>query len=250
MALSSASASSASAAQATDADGCAAATMAGVLAGEQFGLGLGVAGQQDRIGSQEISHRRHGSIVQLAACRATHLGHRQARHSVAKLCNYPTKREDSRLMPKPSGPDRGGTPKRRSTAAPRANRVTSRGPSPTSRPDDGATEATPRSRTIRNRDRGDQPDPTRRAAPKNTGRVAARTSLHRPGFDAKETAIIAPPPEPATEVFADAAGHRTAPASRRGHPKAAVPQSIPPRLGAEAARHPGNATGAGCWRWS
>ena len=62
MALSSASASSASAAHATDADGCAAATMRRVLGGGEFGFGCGVAGQQYRIRSQEITHRVMASL--------------------------------------------------------------------------------------------------------------------------------------------------------------------------------------------
>src|SRR5215472_9346488 len=58
-----------------------------------------------------------------------------------------------------------------------------------------------------------------------------------PGFDAKETAVIATPPEPATEVFPSppgaAAPGAEGPPTQMGavHPKAAVPQSIPPRLG-------------------
>lgn len=53
-----------------------------------------------------------------------------------------------------------------------------------------------------------------------------------PGFDARETAVIAAGPEPSTEVFAstprpDATTQHNVP------PKAAVPQSIPPRLGAK-----------------
>lgn len=50
-----------------------------------------------------------------------------------------------------------------------------------------------------------------------------------PGFDAKETAIIATPVEPATEVFAPA-GEAAQPDIP---PKVAVPQSIPPRFGAK-----------------
>jgi hypothetical protein len=54
-----------------------------------------------------------------------------------------------------------------------------------------------------------------------------------PGFDAKETAVIATPPEPATEVFASPPGAE-GPTTQMGvPPKAAVPQSIPPRLGAK-----------------
>ncbi|MGB8387790.1 hypothetical protein, partial [Mycobacterium sp.] len=52
-----------------------------------------------------------------------------------------------------------------------------------------------------------------------------------PGFDAKETAIIATTPEPATEVFATPP-EPDGPTAQLGiPPKAAVPQSIPPRLG-------------------
>jgi len=34
-----------------------------VVTGVQLGFGIGVAGQQGRIGSQQIMHRRHGAIV-------------------------------------------------------------------------------------------------------------------------------------------------------------------------------------------
>jgi hypothetical protein len=55
-----------------------------------------------------------------------------------------------------------------------------------------------------------------------------------PGFDAKETQVIATPVEPATEVFASPPGEEGAPPPQMGvPPKAAVPQSIPPRLGAK-----------------
>lgn len=54
-----------------------------------------------------------------------------------------------------------------------------------------------------------------------------------PGFDAKETAIIATPQEPATEVFASPQGGEGETTQPGVPPKAAVPQSIPPRLGAK-----------------
>ena len=70
-----------------------------------------------------------------------------------------------------------------------------------------------------------------------------------PGFDAKETAIIATTPEPATEVFATPP-EPDGPTAQLGiPPKAAVPQSIPPRLGGKL-RTTGNSIGAGCWHWS
>ncbi|HUH71796.1 MAG TPA: hypothetical protein VLZ05_24710 [Mycobacterium sp.] len=52
-----------------------------------------------------------------------------------------------------------------------------------------------------------------------------------PGFDAKETTVIATTPEPATEVFAPPPGPDGATAQLGVPPKAAVPQSIPPRPG-------------------
>ena len=54
-----------------------------------------------------------------------------------------------------------------------------------------------------------------------------------PGFDAKETAIIATTPEPATEVFATPPAPEGPTAQLGVPPKPAVPQSIPPRLGAK-----------------
>jgi hypothetical protein len=56
-----------------------------------------------------------------------------------------------------------------------------------------------------------------------------------PGFDAKETQVIATSAEPATEVFASPppAEGATAQMGAPLPPKAAVPQSIPPRLGAK-----------------
>jgi hypothetical protein len=61
-----------------------------------------------------------------------------------------------------------------------------------------------------------------------------------PGFDAKETAVIATAPEPATEVFptppvpAGPPGQAGIPPTAIPNPpKTATPQSIPPRLGAK-----------------
>lgn len=52
-----------------------------------------------------------------------------------------------------------------------------------------------------------------------------------PGFDANETAVIDTGPEPATEVFQ--AGEAQPGGQGRSTPRAAVPQIIPPRLGAK-----------------
>lgn len=61
-----------------------------------------------------------------------------------------------------------------------------------------------------------------------------------PGFDAKPTTIMPTAPEPATEIFASPPGDPTA----RQPMKAAVPQLIPPRLGAKLRTSP-NAN----WGW-
>lgn len=62
--------------------------------------------------------------------------------------------------------------------------------------------------------------------PDDTSESAHERRFTAPGFDAKETTVIATTPEPATEVFA------TPPHGQLGAPqKAAVPQSIPPRFG-------------------
>lgn len=53
-----------------------------------------------------------------------------------------------------------------------------------------------------------------------------------PGFDSKETAIIATTPEPATEVFSTSPGQQAGPPGMP--PKPAVPQSIPGRDGGKA----------------
>src|SRR6202011_3407659 len=53
-----------------------------------------------------------------------------------------------------------------------------------------------------------------------------------PGFDSKETAVIATPPEPETEVFAPPPPQEGETAQLGAPPKSAVPQAIPPRLGA------------------
>jgi hypothetical protein len=91
-----------------------------------------------------------------------------------------------------------------------------------------------------------QPDPEREPEATSAGQPRERR-FTAPGFDAKETAIIATPPEPATEVFATpsvppgslgqgatppAAPPNLAPPQHPPPgPKTATPQSIPPRRG-------------------
>ncbi len=127
-------------------------------------------------------------------------------------------------MPNAPEPDRGGTPKR---PDPRSET----GGEPPAEPGDDATESYPmiptdtETQTVVINKPGGDPE----------GQADAQQRERRftaPGFDAKETAVIATSAEPATEVFAthpgqDETAHAAAP------PKPAVPQSIPPRLGAK-----------------
>ena len=134
-------------------------------------------------------------------------------------------------MPNAPEPDRGGTPNRpgfdprESPSEPSGERA--------AEPGEGATEGYPlvpsdpetETVVINKSDPDNDPD-----APESQQRARRFTA---PGFDAKETAVIATSPEPATEVFASPPGPE-GPTAQMGAPsKAAVPQSIPPRLGAE-----------------
>ena len=91
-----------------------------------------------------------------------------------------------------------------------------------------------------------QPDPEGEPEATSEGQPRERR-FTAPGFDAKETAIIATPPDPATEVFATppvppgAPGQGATPPAAPPNlqhpqhppagPKTATPQSIPPRRG-------------------
>jgi flagellar basal body-associated protein FliL len=88
-------------------------------------------------------------------------------------------------------------------------------------PRDAETETV----VINKTDPGNDPEPA--------GGQQRERRFTAPGFDAKETAIIATPQEPATEVFASPPGADGATQQFGVPPKAAVPQSIPPRLGAK-----------------
>jgi hypothetical protein len=66
-----------------------------------------------------------------------------------------------------------------------------------------------------------------------------------PGFDSKETAIIATTPEPATEVFSTAPGQVGPPGQPPMPPKVAAPQSIPGRDGSK----PRPASRSFNWGW-
>jgi hypothetical protein len=114
-------------------------------------------------------------------------------------------------------------------------------------PDEGLTEAQPlvphdsETETV-----VIQPDPDGEAEARPEGQQRGERRFTAPGFDAKETAVIATPPEPATEVFAtppvpaDPTARAATPpitaqnpatSPPKAGPKTATPQSIPPRLG-------------------
>lgn len=76
------------------------------------------------------------------------------------------------------------------------------------------------------------PDPDNRLEGAPEGQQPERR-FTAPGFDSKETAIIATTPEPATEVFSTAPAQTGPPGQPPHSPKPAVPQSIPGRDGAK-----------------
>ncbi|ORW29406.1 hypothetical protein AWB91_25725 [Mycobacterium paraense] len=121
-------------------------------------------------------------------------------------------------MSNPPEPDRGGAPRRPGGEAPGGEGAEGQ----PMVPDDPETETV----VINKSDRGGDPD----ADPDGAQRERRFTA---PGFDAKETQVIATSAEPATEVFASPPAGQPAPAQQGVPPKAAVPQSIPPRLGAK-----------------
>lgn len=136
-------------------------------------------------------------------------------------------------MPNPSEPDRGGAPKRPGFD-PRDSRTE---PSDEWGAESGfetgedATESVPMvpndsetETVVINRP---EPQSGPEEIPDGPQRERRFTA---PGFDAKETAIINTTAEPATEVFSTPPGS-DATAQFGAPPKAAVPQSIPPRFG-------------------
>ena len=131
-------------------------------------------------------------------------------------------------MPNAPEPDRGGTPKR-----PGFDPRESRGePS-----DERAAEPGEETVVINKPGPDDDPETT------PDGRQRERR-FTAPGFDAKETQVIATPREPETEVFASPPRPEAPTAQMGTPPKAAVPQSIPPRLGAKL-----NTTRQFNWGW-
>lgn len=132
-------------------------------------------------------------------------------------------------MPNPSGPDRDDKPHAAGfdpdaeAADPAAGQAD---------PDDEVTEAyrtapsdaEPATEVIAKAQREGERDAPKPQYQRGERRFTA------PGFDAKETAVIATSPEPATEVF-QTGEPSTGPG--RATPRTAMPQLIPPRLGAK-----------------
>jgi hypothetical protein len=133
-------------------------------------------------------------------------------------------------MPNAPEPDRGGTPNRPGSdpeeyrSDPGGERAAQPGEEETEGyplvPNDAETETV----VINKPEPDGDPEP-------NPERQQRERRFTAPGFDAKETAVIATTPEPATEVFATPPGPAGAPGQPGMPPKAAVPQSIPPRDG-------------------
>ena len=133
-------------------------------------------------------------------------------------------------MPNAPEPDRGGTPNRPGSdpqeyrSDPGGERSAEPGQDETEGyplvPHDSETETV----VINKPDPGADPEP-------NLEGQQRERRFTAPGFDAKETAVIATPAEPATEVFATLPGGAGAPGQPGMPSKAVVPQSIPPRDG-------------------
>jgi hypothetical protein len=131
-------------------------------------------------------------------------------------------------MPNAPEPDRGGTPDRPGPD-PRES-PSEPGGEQDAEPGEEETEAYPLvpsdAETATMVINKPEPDDDPEANPERQQRERRFTA---PGFDAKETAVIATTPEPATEVFATPPAAAGAPGQVGMPPKAAVPQSIPPR---------------------
>lgn len=134
-------------------------------------------------------------------------------------------------MPNAPEPDRGATPKRpgfdpraESEGDPAGDRTANSGEKVTEGypmvPRDTETETV----VINKPDPDNDPE----VQPERQQRERRFTA---PGFDAKETAVIATAPEPATEVFQTPPGPNAPTGQVSMPPKPAVPQSIPPREG-------------------
>lgn len=125
-------------------------------------------------------------------------------------------------MPNAPEPDRDRTDTRDETADPEGTASTEGYPLI---PDDADTEAVAIS----------TPDPENNPEPTNQGQRERRFTA--PGFDSKETQVIATAPEAATEVFHLRPAPPGPPPPVGMPPKTAVPRSIPPRDGGRSAAY-------------
>jgi hypothetical protein len=142
-------------------------------------------------------------------------------------------------MPNPSGPDRDHTSKaagfdpdaidRSATGGPvesdpvdTTERAASADEESTDSYQVAPTQAEPATEAMTTTG-GEQPAPTQRAA-------QGERRFTAPGFDARETAVISAANDPATEVFEP---HQPPTTPTGTQPRTAMPQLIPPRLGAK-----------------
>lgn len=134
-------------------------------------------------------------------------------------------------MPNPTGPDGDDKSKATGFDPDAANAAADSDPAPTADPSQGPTkayrvapsDADPATEVMAQAQQEKEQNAAKPPPQRGERRFTA------PGFDAKETAIIDTAAEPATEVFRtgrDAAGPSTT------SPRTAMPQLIPPRLGA------------------
>src|SRR6185312_2375992 len=169
--------------------------------------------------------------------RMTHLGRRPGPRS-RSLSSATTPLDSGRtvvLMPNPSEPDRGGAPKRPGFDPRGSRSEPSEEWGPESGPETGsetdATESVPLVPSDAETETVVINKPGPGSGPEESPGLPQRERrFTAPGFDAKETTIISTTPEPATEAFAVPPGSDGTAQFGVG-PKAAVPQSIPPRLG-------------------
>lgn len=147
-------------------------------------------------------------------------------------------------MPNPSGPDRDDRPKTAGRDPDGAHDATDADTAQAADPtDDAATEAyrtapsdaEPATEVMSKAGQENERDDTKPKPQRGKRRFTA------PGFDARETAIIDTPADPATEVFRT----RQATTGPSGtSPRTATPQLIPPRLGSRLRR-----SNQSSWGW-
>jgi hypothetical protein len=135
-------------------------------------------------------------------------------------------------MPNPSGPDRDSRPHAAGHRPGAGNDAADNEAAQAADPTDEATEAyrtappaaEPATEVMAQAGQESEPDDA------TSGPRRAERRFTAPGFDAKETTVIDTAAEPATEVFRTGHGSAGSTSSTSGRP--AMPQLIPPRIGA------------------